>query len=137
MMIDRPTEVVGICGLFCGTCPSYADDICDGCLSDRVRGDCAVCSHGFRTCAKDHGVTWCKECRDFPCQRLLDFKDVHVVNRISHHEHIVEFVARQREIGIEAWVREQEDSNACPVCGTLMIWCEGTCRKCGHKREAF
>lgn len=131
-MIGRPKEIVGVCGLFCGTCPSFADGICGGCLSDNVSGECAECKHGFRECAKEHKVVRCNECVDFPCQRLHDFRDVHVVDGISHHEHILEYVARQREIGIEAWVKEQEESNACPVCKTLMIWCERKCRKCGH-----
>lgn len=60
-----------------------------------------------------------------------------MVNGISHQKHIMEYVARQRKIGIEAWVKEQEEINGCPVCGTLMIWCEETCRKCEYKREAI
>ena len=107
-MMNKPEEVVGICGLFCGICPSYADGICSGCLSDNVKGECSECRHGFRDCAKEHGITWCNECHDFPCQRLKDFKDVHVVNGISHHEYIIEYVAKQRDIGIAAWVKEQE-----------------------------
>ena len=133
-MINKPEEVVGICGLFCGTCPSYADGICSGCLSDNVKGECAECRHGFRDCAKEHGITWCNECHDFPCQRLKDFKDVHVVNGISHHEHIIEYVAKQRDIGIAAWVKEQEKSNSCVTCGALTVWCERKCRKCGANR---
>ena len=60
---------VGICGLYCGTCPSYLAfrkyDIeyierlaiakgvyydalrCDGCLSDKVAEHCTDCRHGF------------------------------------------------------------------------------------------
>ena len=134
-MRSKPEEVVGICGLFCETCPTYADGICDGCLSDHVAEACAVCRHGFRECAKGHEVTWCFECSDFPCERLRKFRDCHVVNGISHHEHIMEYVARQREIGVEAWVREQEQINVCPVCGNLLIWCESQCRKCGFSRR--
>ena len=134
-MINNPKEAVGICGLFCGTCPSFADGVCRGCLSDQVRGDCVKCSHGFRDCAKRHSVTWCYECPEFPCVRLEKFKDAHVVNGISHHEHIMEYVARQREIGIEAWVKEQEKTHACPVCGELIVWCERECRHCGGSRD--
>jgi predicted RNA-binding Zn-ribbon protein involved in translation (DUF1610 family) len=43
----------------------------------------------------------------------------------------MEYVSRQREIGVEAWVKEQEALNACPVCGTLIVWSEQKCRNCG------
>ncbi len=130
-MNSKAREVVGICGLFCETCPSFTDGLCHGCLSDHVAESCVDCRHGFRDCAKKHGVTWCSECTDFPCERLAVFRDAHVVNGISHHEHIMEYVSRQREIGVEAWVKEQEALNACPVCGTLIVWSEQKCRNCG------
>ncbi|MBO7711387.1 MAG: DUF3795 domain-containing protein, partial [Lachnospiraceae bacterium] len=120
------------CGLFCETCPTFVSGICDGCLSGHVAEACVECKHGFRDCAAEHSVTWCSQCSGFPCERLVKFRDCHVVNGISHHEHILEYVARQREIGVKAWVEEQEKANACPVCGSLMIWCERTCRNCGY-----
>ena len=131
-MRNDPEKVVGICGLFCETCPTFADGLCDGCLSDHVAKACEECMHGFRDCAAEHGVTWCSQCSGFPCGRLLKFRDCHVVNGISHHERILEYVARQREIGVKAWVEEQEKANACPACGSLMIWCERECRNCGY-----
>ena len=124
-------EVVGICGLFCETCPFFADGKCRGCLSDLVAEHCQVCRHGFRDCAKAHSIVRCSECKDFPCDRLRAFKDCHIVDGISHHEHILEYVKRQSEIGVEAWVAEEEQRNRCPDCGTLLVWCERKCRKCG------
>ena len=126
-----PEKVAGICGLFCETCPSFADAACDGCLSDHVAQFCAVCRHGFRTCAKEHGITWCSQCPDFPCERQRTFKDAHVENGISHHEHVMEQIIKQRETGISAWVKEQEALNACPVCGEMTVWRDRTCRHCG------
>ncbi len=131
-MRNDPRAVTGICGLFCKTCPQFVGGACDGCLSGHVAEQCVNCRHGFRDCAREHGVTWCNECKDFPCDRLQKFRDVHVVDGISHHEHIMEYVSRQREIGIEAWVKEQEALNACPNCGALTVWCERQCRSCGQ-----
>ncbi len=130
-MNHDPEQITGICGLFCGTCPSFADGICGGCLSGRVSETCAVCRHGFRDCAREHGIVRCSECGDFPCEMLERFRDAHIVDGISHHERILEYVRRQKEIGVAAWVREQEKLNACPVCKTLLIWCERRCRNCG------
>ena len=134
-MSDHLREVVGICGLFCETCPVYASGNCQGCLSEHVAEACVVCRHGFRDCAREHNVTWCCECGDFPCDRLRVFKDAHYENGISHHEHILEYVSRQREIGIENWAAEQEELNACPDCGTMIIWYEDRCRGCGRKAD--
>ena len=134
-MKNHLREVVGICGLFCETCPVYADGSCKGCLSDCVADACVVCRHGFRDCAKKHHITWCSECADFPCERLVIFKDAHYENGISHHEHIMEYVSRQREIGPEKWAAEQEALNACSDCGTILVWCEEKCRGCGKVVE--
>ena len=126
-------EVTGICGLFCETCPAFADGACSGCLSDHVAERCASCVHGFRDCAKEHGVVRCSVCADFPCDRLRKFKDCHVVNGISHHEHILDYVKDQRDMGVEAWVKEQEALHVCPKCGTMTVWCEKKCRGCGKE----
>jgi len=90
-------ELAGICGLYCGACSTYrvfkdkdltllnklatacnipAEKIaCEGCLSSYYRlylptesRDC-----DFRKCAKEKKVTWCFECAEFPCKRLIDF----------------------------------------------------------------
>ena len=131
-MKNEANKVVGICGLFCETCPTFADGNCKGCLSDYVAEHCVICKHGFRDCVKKHGIVRCSECGEFPCERLRLFKDCHIVDGISHHEHIIDYVREQRDIGVEAWAEEQEILNACPVCGTMNVWCERTCRGCGR-----
>ena len=130
-----PEKVTGICGLFCESCPAFLQFMCDGCLSGFVAPFCLDCRHGFRDCAKEHGVTWCFQCGDFPCERQRRFKDCHVENGISHHEHVMEEILRQREMGLEAWVREQERINVCPECGAKVAWCEKECLTCGAKLD--
>ena len=105
------SKMVGICGLYCGTCPCYLADKkhdekylermsrergysveeihCHGCLSDKVAVHCKDCSHGFRKCASEKQVTWCFQCDDFPCQRLKDFKDVLRVRRPSVDQSLI------------------------------------------------
>ncbi len=68
-MLSDEEAVVGICGIYCGSCPSYlaprvgdAEQIrliaerhgipeaqvpCDGCHSGRVMKTCLECVHGF------------------------------------------------------------------------------------------
>ncbi len=146
------SQLVGICGLFCGTCPNYLayqkNDVeqleqisqatgipveeirCDGCLSDRVMPQCVECRHGFRQCASEKKVTWCWGCPDFPCQRLRNFTNVHIVNGISHHTHVIEDLQYMKEHGIEQWVREQEKAGRCSQCGERLYWFARKCPNC-------
>ena len=145
-------KLVGICGIYCGACPSYLawhnNDMaelerrarnrgftleevrCEGCHSDKVMPTCIECRHGFRQCAKEHGVTWCFECGDFPCQRLEEFKDIHIEHGISHHEHLVDELAYMREHGMGAWLQKQERDGRCPECGKRLYWFARVCPEC-------
>jgi hypothetical protein len=152
MKNEDVTRIVGTCGLYCGTCPIYLaprkkdlDQIkrisketgissgkvyCDGCLSNNVFAPCVVCKHGFRRCASVNKVTWCFQCPHFPCQRLSDFKDAHVVEGISHHAHVIDDLQSMREQGIEKWVEKQSREARCPECGTVLYWFVRECSNC-------
>jgi hypothetical protein len=145
-------KLVGICGLYCGTCPLHLayqendteelekisqergipiEEIrCDGCLSDRVISFCRDCRAGFRRCAEEKGVTWCFECPEFPCQRLRDFTNDHIVDGISHHAHVIDDLRYMKEYGIEAWVGEQEKVGRCSQCGKRLYWYTRICPDC-------
>jgi len=146
-------ELAGICGIYCGTCPRYLayqhqdleelqkiakeDNVpvqkvrCDGCLSNHVYGSCIDCRHGFRRCSQEENVTWCFECPNFPCQRLRDFKNIHVVNGIWHHKRVIDHLQFMKDPGVEAWVEEQEREGACPNCGKMLYWYVLECPHCG------
>jgi len=145
-------ELVGICGIYCGTCPKYLaprehdttyleetskesglppEEIrCDGCLSANVYPSCRDCRHGFRRCAEEHKVTWCFQCPDFPCPRLRSFLPIHVVNGVSHHAGLVEELEYLRAHGIEKWVRKQDDAGRCPHCRKAVYWYARECPAC-------
>ena len=148
-------NLIGICGIYCGTCPNYLahqeNDIellekisrerdiplekvrCDGCLSDRVMPFCVDCRFGFRKCAEEKKVTWCFQCVDFPCQRLRDFTNVHIVDGISHHAHLIDELQTIKERGIEQWVEEQEKAGRCPQCGKRLYWYTRRCTVCNTR----
>jgi len=147
------TDLVAICGLYCGTCPSYLatrkgdtaqlrlwaasmslteEDVqCGGCLSSHVAKPCRECVHGFRACAAAHSVTWCFECEEFPCDRLFRFRDAHVVDGVSHHASVIEDLSFMRENGVQAWLDRQEERSKCPECGTAHYWFARFCSNCG------
>ncbi len=152
---DADRSLIGICGLYCGTCPSYLaprqNDLepiraravewglseeevtCDGCLSERVAKPCRGCVPGFRECAREHSVTWCFECGEFPCERNWRFRDAHVVDGISHHEHVIDDLEHMRTHGIESWLATQRERAKCATCGRTNYWCVSTCAGCGTK----
>jgi hypothetical protein len=150
--------LIGICGLYCGSCPCYlayrendSEQLsqvsretglplekvrCDGCLSDRVMPHCRECRHGFRQCARDKQVTWCFQCPDFPCRRLEKFTGSHIVNGVSHHAHVIEDLHYMREHGPDQWVNQQEKAGTCPQCGKKLYWFATQCPSCHNVRQA-
>ena len=151
-MDQEAWKLIGICGIYCGTCPSYLapreNDVeqlerraqrhgysteearCNGCHSDKVMPLCVECRPGFRKCAREHEVTWCFECTDFPCQRLRDFKYVHIEEGIYHHEHLIDELQYIKEHGIEAWLEKKEREGRCPQCGKRLYWFTRRCPDC-------
>jgi len=97
---------------------------CEGCLSDVVAPQCRVC--GFRDCTKEKGITTCAECCDMPCQWVIDFKG----DGMPHHSEVVTNLERQREIGIDAWLAEQEEKWRCGQCGSPLSWYDAKCPDC-------
>jgi hypothetical protein len=145
-------ELVGICGIFCGTCPRYLasrdNDVeylekasrdsgfpieeirCDGCLSENVFPTCRDCRHGFRECAAENKVTWCFQCAQFPCSRLEGFLPSHVVNGVSHHARLIQELQYMKDRGIERWLEQQDRSGRCPRCGKMLYWYARECPSC-------
>lgn len=129
-------QTAGICGLFCGVCPIYPAQ-CHGCHSDTLAAHCQVCPPGFRACAREHGVTWCFECAEFPCARLEGFLDAHWENGISHHAGVIASLERMKAVGVAAWVKEETAKAQCGHCGQLTPWNrpQCPCRKQRAQRE--
>lgn len=131
--MDRiPDErCASICGLFCGACPSFPEE-CHGCLSDFVRDGCKNCEkHGFLDCATAHNVTRCFECRDFPCDKLQDFRTKPVIDGICNHAGVITDSLRMKEVGVAQWVREKIAEHTCPRCGKRLTWYEMGRHVCG------
>ena len=140
------------CGLYCGACSIIAavrtgdpqlleliaggvakylghpvkvkDLTCEGCLSDVRAIMCRECN--LRACAFEKGLTYCAQCADFPCQQIIDFNN----DGFRHHSEVLDNIRRQQEIGIDAWVKEQEERWRCPNCSCVVDWYAGQCPDC-------
>jgi hypothetical protein len=130
------------CGLYCGACSILAagrkndpkvmeliamgvadylghpvevkDLACEGCHSDVVAIMCRECE--LRACALLKGLTHCSQCADFPCQQIIDFNN----DDFRHHSKVLDNIRRQRDIGIDAWIKEQDERWRCPKCDCVV-----------------
>lgn len=59
--------LLGKCGFYCGSCPTYIQGSCAGCTDEHGLGDCYT-----RDCVLKQGITACGMCRDFPCNIILE-----------------------------------------------------------------
>ena len=82
-------------------------------------GNCGHPACGIRKCALEHGIALCPECDDYPCRRI------ETLGR-SETTLILDGL-RVREIGLEAWLAEQEQRRkegfcyADARCGQCMV----------------
>ena len=149
-------HLAAVCGLYCGACSLYRarrDDNpqrleelvktmserwqvkpeeidCDGCLAGgRLMPYCRQCK--MRLCAAEKPeVTRCSDCTDFPCSLITDFNN----DGMRHHAEVLDNLRRMREIGLEAWLKKEEERWRCPQCGTPVDWYAQTCFRCGTEQ---
>lgn len=140
-------ELVSECGLYCGACgiyiatqendndkilqyalvlnQSYDDTLCIGCAAERKSLHCSrMCT--FIDCKKRKEVAFCSDCKEFPCQALIEFK-----SKMPHRAEIIDSIKRMKDIGIEKWLIEMKEYFYCPQCKTVNSAYHITCRKCG------
>jgi hypothetical protein len=132
------------CGLYCGACPvlvankkgavdelaekfgmDAADLVCAGCKSGTVAGFCLECL--FIPCARAKGVESCSDCKEYPCERLTGFRD----DVSPHHSVVIKNLDRLKEIGLAAWLEEQDARWTCGACGARFDWYDEKCPDCG------
>lgn len=65
-MHEQQLGLIGMCGFYCGSCPSYARGECTGCRTAHKKGDCFTWD-----CVSEKGLHFCGECADFPCEALF------------------------------------------------------------------
>ncbi|MCJ7470028.1 DUF3795 domain-containing protein [Candidatus Bathyarchaeota archaeon] len=83
------SNVIGKCGVFCGTCRLHVLTKCEGCLNHFAKS--IKCS--FYACVESKRLASCGECRQFPClehygssqvyskKKLLNWKKKEIVER--------------------------------------------------------
>ena len=129
--------LISVCGLNCAKCDIYAaghgneelrDEIIEWFRKERNETvkpgqiKCEGCRGPFDThwspeckmmlCAKKKGLQHCFRCKEFPCINVNEFSS----DGTSHHRRTIENSKRMKEIGIEAWIKEQERKGKSVFC---------------------
>jgi hypothetical protein len=82
----------------------------------------------MRLCAEEKpGVARCSDCPDFPCSIITAFNN----DGIRHHAEVLKQIRHQREIGVDDWLKEQDERWRCPQCRTPVAWYTRNCNGCG------
>jgi len=125
MTLDEK-RLAAVCGLYCGECNIYkashgdaelqrhiAEKVseatnkevkpeevkCEGCWGPpevNWSPDCRM-----HSCAVERGYRFCFQCEEYPCGKLVMFKD-------KHYPHVLDNLNRMKQIGVEAWLKEQK-----------------------------
>ena len=60
------------CLLYCGSCAYYLTQECKGCGTED-RSECSI----LNCCRKDHELSFCTECANFPCDKIRNSIGIH------------------------------------------------------------
>jgi hypothetical protein len=139
-------RLAAACGTYCGACPSYiathSEDghiqrsnpwgDCDGCLGGgKLAAHCRACR--IRLCAASkRSVTRCSDCEELPCYRITSLINA---GGYPHREEYLPNLAAIREVGVQDWVRNEEERWRCPKCRLPMSWYDTRCARCGEPRS--
>lgn len=144
------SNLLAVCGLYCGACYHFCASApggehllevsgqtaakfgCQGCRSNTlyIHPGCASCN--IRACADSRGLVHCGQCPDNPCEMLLAFQND---GRI-HHVPILDHLRDLEQIGPERWLADLAAHWRC-MCGASFSWYETTCAHCGAPLDSY
>ena len=78
-------------------------ETCRGCRGGCGNPDCRI-----RACARERNRDLCSSCAEYPCERIAELA--------RRYPNLVADGRRQQEIGVERWIREQEERRKAGFC---------------------
>jgi len=154
VMIMANKNLVGRCGLYCGTCLIYRaykdserlqqriaerrkckpEEIrCEGCQTALTDGwDVGGWGKNCRIikCLEAKGLDFCYECSTYP-----DCRNFHRVADylLKRGENLMENLSKVKVGKVEEWLEEEDQKWRCPKCGKPISAYYGGCHWCGEK----
>jgi hypothetical protein len=153
-------HLVAACGTYCGACPAYINKhsedekrfssgstkalkgippsnwmdglLCDGCLSGgMLAAHCQNCA--IRLCALNKQEnSRCTDCEELPCYRITNLINM---GDYLHRKEYLPNLEKIREMGVQEWVKYEEQRWLCRRCGLPMSWYDAECAGCGEPRS--
>ena len=126
-------NLIAPCGINCRLCRAYARDkkACPGCRGEDTFKSKSCISCRIRNCEKmiEGGIKYCFECAEFPCARLsrLDTR-----YRTKYGTSPIQNLGSMKKIGINNFVKSEEQKWTCPGCGPLLCMHQPQCLSCGY-----
>lgn len=106
--------------------------LCDGCLSGGIlAAHCQTCE--IRLCAANtQNDARCSQCTELPCGRITSLMEM---GNYLHRDEYLPNLVKIREMGVQEWVKYEEERWRCPRCGQPMSWYDARCAGCGGPRS--
>jgi hypothetical protein len=152
-------HLAAACGTYCGACPAYINKHgegennfptesvnasidsfvnmmeglqCDGCLSGgMLAAHCQNCA--IRKCAANkQNDSRCSDCEELPCYRITNLISM---GDYLHRKEYLPNLEKIREMGVQKWIKYEEERWRCPKCGLPMSWYDTKCAGCGQPRS--
>jgi hypothetical protein len=155
-------HLAAACGTYCGACPAYLAKhgdkeqnkmrqqkipssgpgippsnwmdglLCDGCLSGgTLAGHCQRCN--IRLCVLNkQDDSRCSDCEELPCYRITNLINM---GDYLHRKEYLPNLEKIREMGVQEWVKYEQERWRCRRCGLPMSWYDAKCAGCGQPRS--
>ncbi len=106
--------------------------LCDGCLSGGVlAAHCQRCDIRLHALNKQNDSR-CTDCEELPCYRITNLINM---GRYLHRQEYLPNLKKIREMGVQEWVKKEEERWRCPKCSLPMSWYDAECARCGEPRS--
>jgi hypothetical protein len=96
-----------------------------------LAGHCQRCD--IRLCAANkQNDSRCSDCEELPCHRITD-----LINQgnYPHRQEYLPNLEKIRQMGVQEWIKYEEERWHCPRCGLPMSWYDAECAGCGEPRS--
>jgi hypothetical protein len=112
--------------------PRWMDGLlCDGCLSGgEIAPHCQKCPMKVCAASKEN-VTRCSDCKELPCTRIMGFINTGLLHRAEYLPNLEKI----QKMGVQEWVKYEEERWRCPKCGLPLSWYDAECPGCGEPRS--
>lgn len=132
MTSEHMNTMFAPCGMNCKVCyrHCYHKKSCQGCLNqdENKPEHCRKCK--IKDCVKSKRVTYCYECRDFPCKQIVNLDKSYIkryqVSLIENSEYV-------KNNNLLQFMDEQKKKYTCIRCGGVISIHDKECSECQLK----